>query len=343
MGDVALTLPVLKGFLNQNDKLIITFVTRPLYASFFESIQGLDLFLCDFEREYSGLRGLFRLFKKLTSRKKYDSIIDLHGVTRTRILNLFFRLSGIPVYSINKGRREKRRLIKGKIFKPLKSTLDRYLETFDHFNLKFKFPDNPVLAINKKYVNEANNFIRKNGISKNIMIGVAPFALHNLKTWPMSYMEQLIRLFENRLNAFVFLFGGTENEIIKLENLSRGFHERINVAGKLSLGAQLALMQKMNFMVTMDSANMHLAALGGVTTIAIWGATHPYAGFDAYRQINERNIQIDKDELSCRPCTVFGSGTCKRKDFACMQWLLPEIVFGKINALNLIEDHTDKK
>jgi ADP-heptose:LPS heptosyltransferase len=32
-------------------------------------------------------------------------------------------------------------------------------------------------------------------------------------------------------------------------------------------------------MISMDSANMHLASLYGVPVISIWGATHPFAGF----------------------------------------------------------------
>ncbi len=336
MGDVALTVPVVKGLLNHNDNLSITFVTRPLYAPFFDGLNRLDLFHCDFDKDYTGVRGLFRLYKNLKSRNNYDAVIDLHGVTRTWILNLFFRLSGISVFSIDKGRSEKRKLIKGNLYKPLKNTVDRYLETFNYFNLNFRFPQNPVLTSNIQYVTEADNFIQNKKITKNILIGIAPFTLHKLKTWPVSYVEQLIGLVESKMNAFVFLFGGTKKEIVRLDNLAKGFSNCISVAGDLSLGVQIALMKKMNFMVTMDSANMHLSSLSGVKTIAIWGATHPYAGFAAYQQQKERNIQIDKDKLSCRPCTVFGSGTCKRKDFACMQWLTPEDVFGKIKALKLL-------
>ena len=108
------------------------------------------------------------------------------------------------------------------------------------------------------------------------------------------------------------------------------------MAGELSLGAEIALMQSMNIMITMDSSNMHLSSLSGVKTITLWGATHPYTGFEAYHQEEDRNFQISKKELSCRPCTVFGKGTCRRKDFACMQWLTPQLVFNKMINLNLL-------
>jgi len=341
MGDVALTLPVIKGLLEQNDELSITLVTRSLFQPFFEEIPRLEVINCDFTGKYAGLPGLFRLFNKLRTHHIYDAVVDLHGVLRTRLLNLLFRLSGLVIHEIDKGRQEKKKLVRGKIFEPLKNTIDRYLETFDPFNLKFEYPASPVLTVHDHYTREAENYLQQMGITDRILIGIAPFAMHELKTWPLVNSERLIQLFENRYRAHVFLYGGAENEIIQLENLAKGNPNRTNLAGKFPLGTQLAFIRKMKFMVTMDSANMHLAALSGVKTITIWGATHPFAGFSAYLQPPERNIQISKEELSCRPCTVFGSGTCRRGDFACMRWLTPEKVFEKINALEFIEQNLD--
>jgi hypothetical protein len=42
------------------------------------------------------------------------------------------------------------------------------------------------------------------------------------------------------------------------------------------------------------------------------------------------------NELTCRPCTIYGKGSCRRGDLACMVWLTPEIVFEKINELNIL-------
>jgi ADP-heptose:LPS heptosyltransferase len=341
MGDVALTLPVLKGLLERNEELAITLVTRSLFLPFFEEIPRLEVFTCDFTGKYAGLPGLFRLFKKLRTHHKYDSVVDLHGVLRTRVLNFLFRLSGLSIHKIDKGRSEKKKLVRGIIFQPLKNTIDRYLEPFEAFSLKFEYPASPVMTIHDHYLREAENYLQQKEITDRILIGVAPFALHELKTWPLLNMEKLIQLFEDRYKAQIFLYGGAQKEIIQLENLVKENPDRINLAGKFPLGTQLAFLRKMQFMVTMDSANMHLAALSGVKTITIWGATHPFAGFSAYLQPPERNIQISKEELSCRPCTVFGSGTCRRGDFACMRWLTPEKVFEKINALDLIEQNPD--
>jgi ADP-heptose:LPS heptosyltransferase len=107
------------------------------------------------------------------------------------------------------------------------------------------------------------------------------------------------------------------------------------VAGKYTLDEELDLICSLDAMIAMDSANMHMAALAGVKTISIWGATDPSAGFGAWAQPDEYMIRISRQDLSCRPCTVYGKGKCARGDFACMKWLTPELVFEKLNNLKI--------
>jgi ADP-heptose:LPS heptosyltransferase len=52
-----------------------------------------------------------------------------------------------------------------------------------------------------------------------------------------------------------------------------------SLAGKLSLSDELNMISKLRVMISMDSANMHLASLVGTRVVSVWGATHPYAGF----------------------------------------------------------------
>jgi len=48
------------------------------------------------------------------------------------------------------------------------------------------------------------------------------------------------------------------------------------------------------------------------------------------------SIAISHNELECRPCTVYGKGTCRRGDHACMNWLTPQIVFSRIEETGLL-------
>jgi hypothetical protein len=53
-------------------------------------------------------------------------------------------------------------------------------------------------------------------------------------------------------------------------------------------------------------------------------------------QPDEYSVRIPVDQLTCRPCTVYGKGKCRRKDHACMMWLTPEIVFQRIINLEIL-------
>ena len=104
-----------------------------------------------------------------------------------------------------------------------------------------------------------------------------------------------------------------------------------NVAGKISFKEELQLISQLTLMVSMDSANMHLASIYGVPVVSIWGATHPFAGFYGWRQDVNNIVQAD---LFCRPCSVFGNKPCYRGDHACMQMISTDMVKQKI-AMNL--------
>jgi ADP-heptose:LPS heptosyltransferase len=130
------------------------------------------------------------------------------------------------------------------------------------------------------------------------------------------------------------LFGGKE-ETQELISFQSRVPESILVAGTISLEEELALISRLKLMIAMDSSNMHMAALTGIKTISIWGGTDPLTGFGAWQQPDDHAIRIPVNELTCRPCTVFGKGKCRRGDYACMVWLTPEKVFDKmINLWN---------
>jgi ADP-heptose:LPS heptosyltransferase len=135
--------------------------------------------------------------------------------------------------------------------------------------------------------------------------------------------------------AKFWLFGGRE-DIERMEAFSNKVPGSVIVAGSHTLSEELALMSRLDFMITMDSANMHMASLVGIRVISIWGGTDPLAGFGAWHQPDEFSIRIPVEELTCRPCTIYGKSKCRRGDFACMKWLTPEKVYEKMINLKII-------
>ena len=166
-------------------------------------------------------------------------------------------------------------------------------------------------------------------------IGVAPLAKHALKMWPENHIVSLMEMIAGHKKVRFWIFGGKE-ETPQLIEMQNRIPESVLVAGTLNLDEELAIISRLKLMISMDSSNMHMAALSGTKVISVWGGTDPIIGFGAWQQPDEYSIRIPVEELTCRPCTVYGKGTCRRGDFACMNWLTPEKVFEKIINLKII-------
>jgi ADP-heptose:LPS heptosyltransferase len=331
MGDVALTTPVLRGMRKQYPDVEVVLLTRSSFKPFFSSMEGVRLFFPDFKKRHKGLMGLVNLYKDINRLGQFDYIIDLHDVLRSKILRFFFSLSGVPAAVIDKGRSEKKNLIKGKNRKQLKHSVERYCDVF--FRAGFSvIPENaPSIVPSEEAMATATGLISK---TDELNIGIAPYARHKLKMWPEEYMVRLLGLISEKHKTRFWLFGGND-EYERIAVLQSKVPGSINMTGKLNLDEELALMSRLDLMIAMDSSNMHMAALTGTKVISIWGGTDLLSGFGAWMQPENYSVSIGIDKLSCRPCTTYGKGDCRRGDLACMKWLTPEMVFQRLIELEL--------
>jgi len=309
IGDVAMTIPVLQALLNTYDDVEIVVVSRPFFEPFFKNLPRTEFIGVDLKQKYKGLPGLFRLYRFLKN-KQPDAIADLHDVLRTKILRTFFRLGGFSkIAVIDKGRAEKKTLtrLQNKILKPLKTTHQRYAEVFEKLgytiDLKRFKPKLPDLS------NQTKLFLAPL-LDKKIM-GIAPFAAHEGKQYPIEKIKETIRMLLEKDNKIVILlFGGGSREKKLLDELEQIDRNRIvNVAGVFSFEEELQIISRLQVMLSMDSGNGHLAALFGVPVVTIWGATHPYAGFAPFNQPAENQIFPDLKQFPQLPTSVYGNKT----------------------------------
>jgi ADP-heptose:LPS heptosyltransferase len=309
-GDVAMIIPVLKEFLDQNPDAEITFVSRKNFADLFEGIPRVSFKGVNLD-SYKGLFGLKKLAEELKDEFNPDLVADLHSVHRSKILNIFFKLYGKKTATIDKGRKEKKQLTQkdNKIKKALKSTPERYADVFR--KLGFSLELSHQLP---------QNTLQKHGV------GFAPFAQHETKMLPLEKSLELLKILAKKQP--IFLFGGGKHEGEVLNKWEKEVENVTSFAGKLTLKEELKKIAELKVMVSMDSANMHLASLVGTRCISIWGGTHHFAGFLGYGQ-SEKDI-VDIPDLECRPCSIFGKKECFRGDFACLTQLDVSKVLSKI-------------
>ena len=216
--------------------------------------------------------------------------------------------------------------IKNKRLYPLRPVVVRYADVFRAAGLNYT---ETFTSLYGESPADLSGMASIAGIKKGKWIGVAPFAKHRGKIYPLDEMEQVVARLSECEDYTVFLFGGRGYEEAVLEQWEFQYPRVKSVVGKYALDNELALISQLDVLLCMDSANMHFASLVGTRVISIWGATHPYAGFYGYHQDSGDVIQ---ENLSCRPCSVFGQKACLRGDWACMALITPERIVDKVKV-----------
>ncbi len=326
-----MTVPVLWSFLEKYPEHEIWFLSRPFATDLIAPLPRVHFISVELKGRHKGFLGLLRLFTVLKKHGPWDAVVDLHSVLRTHVLTTLFSLSGTRVSKIVKGRSEKKQLTRkeNKVFRPLPTTTERYRKTFEEAGFPFEpvpFPGKDLYGRISSEPKSQESLPWGDLGAPSFLIGVAPFAKHHWKMWPETKMLELLKMLDKE-GRNVILFGGPGQEQEKLEQWTSDFNNVRTFAGRLTMAQELALMSRLEVMVSMDSANMHLASLAGTRVVSIWGATHPYAGFYGFGQSVHNAVQVD---LDCRPCSVFGNKACHRGDFACMERVVPEMVVDRI-------------
>jgi ADP-heptose:LPS heptosyltransferase len=336
MGDVVLIVPVLRSLVAAHQNIQVTVVTRPRFASFFQGIDRVIVFEADVDEKFAGFFGVRQLFRALFLTKDFDVIIDLHDHIRTIVLRNLFKFFGKAVFILDKGRKEKRAFSRKekKVTKPLPHTVERYQKVFEKAGFPFSLLKPPYLIPSDESKKLVDGWFVKKGLTKNEKwIGIAPFAVHKSKIWPVANYPKVMDALIKKGPVKFFLYGGGDEEIKYFEDLQQLFPEHaVIVAGRLKLPQEITLMTHLDLMVCVDSSNMHLATMVNTPVLSIWGGTHPDVGFAPFGKGEESILQISRVDLSCRPCSVYGKETCFRGDFACLNQITPEMVVSRILA-----------
>lgn len=332
MGDVAMTVPVVYALATQYPQVRVTMLSQPFARPFFETLApNVGFMEADIRGEYKGIRGLNALYRRLTA-KHFTAVADLHNVLRSNYLRMRFNLDQNHVAHIDKHREERRRLTArhNKVLKPIPTAFDNYAEVFAKLGYPIHYDFNSIFLPHSSQ-NSLRQLPEAIGEKKSFQqwIGVAPFAAHTGKAYPLPLMGEVVKgLALLHPSARFFLFGGGAKEKEQLNAMASRLQRCTVVPGLLrDLHEELVLMSNLDVMISMDSANMHLASLVGTTVVSVWGATHPYAGFMGWKQKPENAVQTD---LECRPCSIFGNKPCFRGDYACLYGIKPEMVINKV-------------
>lgn len=333
MGDVAMTVPVIRVFTQTYPEVQLTILSRAFFKPFFENIPNVNFIDAEVKGKHKGFLGLLKLAREAKN-LKIDAVADLHNVIRSKVITKYLNLSGITSTTIDKGRASKKALTreKNKDFKQITTTHQRYADVFE----KLGFPLD-LSNFNAPHPSKLNTKLQNFVVSSTKKtIGIAPFAAYKSKMYPLNLMKEVVKILDASQKFNIVLFGGGKTEIEQLTIFENEFNSVKNSAGKLSFKEELALISNLDAMLSMDSGNGHLAAMFGVPVITLWGVTHPFAGFVPFNQTIENQLIPDLEKYPLIPTSVYGNSYPEGYENA-MKTISPQLVVEKINEALFIK------
>lgn len=318
-------LPVVYAVARANPQHEFTLLTQPfLTGLLLNPPSNLEAMAIDIRHEERSLGGLLRYIERLRA-ERFDYFVDLHDVLRTRIIRWSLFYSRTRVRHLRKPRRARRALLhssRERGITPLTHMSELYRKALRSAGLIVPVETTP-LELNLHQASDAIKEFPEILTDSPRVIGIAPFASTESKTYDLQLMEQCVALLSARGDIQIYLFGGRGKEAEQLSQWVAHYPHVRSVAGRLELTDELVIISRLSAMITMDSANMHFASLVGTPAISVWCATHPSAGFLGLNQILDDCIQ--DSSMACRPCSIFGRvKRCIHGDMPCRRSISPE-------------------
>lgn len=324
LGDVVMAVPVLYSVCRSYPDIKFVMLTSAKFARVFvDAPPNLSIETHDNNSCYS-------MAAKLMHKYNYDIFIDLQNDSSTRMLRLYCSIHGVKMIKFNRDTGHSRSLTRrsNKVMLPMASARARYRAAFFAAGIPDAVEFNGLFGECRQTAPPIPESLTPHKAPGEKWIGIAPFAAYPTKEYPLEKMETVIKALANNTNTRIFIFGDKGREAEIAHKWQQSFPCITSLAGGThDFASELALMSALDVMLTMDSANMQMAAICGTPTVSIWGATHYYCGFRAWHQGENDMVQLP---LPCRPCSITGDRPCFRHDRLCLAALRPEIILSKL-------------
>lgn len=306
IGDILLTTPLIRSIKKKNPAIQIDFVLK---EEFFELVQHNPYLTNIYKYTKHGVEKQI-LINSLIS-NDYNLVIDLQNNLRSREITR-------PMHC--------------RIFRFKKNSIDKFLLVHFKINMLKDAPQIPIRyaeAAGVELDTEGLDFFTTNepdlkSKAGEKYIGLCPGSKHFTKRWPKEYFFELGTRLESA-GYKVVLFGGLEEVELCFE-MEKQIKNTVNLCNTsiLQVGSDMKMCRAI---YSNDSGLMHLASAVKVPVIAFFGSTVKEFGFYPYKG---KSVQLEIENLSCRPCTHIGRKSCPKIHFKCMKEIKPELAFNTL-------------
>lgn len=311
LGDILLTTPLIRALKEINPSCKIDFVLKEEYEPLLKHNPNVSEIYT-----YPYVPRLRTQLVRILKKNKYGLIIDLQNNMRS--LEIRNRLNRRSV-KFNKRSAAKFLLVIFKI-NLLKSSPQipvRYASSLR----KLKLDDKGLDLFIPDSVNSSLDEEEK-------YIGMAPGSRHFTKMWPSEYYAELGNLLTAAGYKIVLLGGKADRNLC--ESIASRVPGAINLSDEDDILQVAADMKKCSAIVCNDSGLMHTACTADVPVLAIFGSTVKEFGFAPYKN---KNLILENNSLTCRPCSHIGRSSCPKGHFKCMLEITPAKAFDGLKKL----------
>jgi len=307
LGDVVMSTAVIEALHRSFPDTHVHFLTRNEFTQVYTSDERMS--------EITGIQGHERpsAIVHALGCREYDVVIDLHGTLRSIAVAALVKA---PVkLRINKHALGRRFMVWSRNrFRRRFDMLGSYLNTLSTLGITARVM--PHMTPAPEALKMADGILGGERTA-----GFAPGAKHHTKCWnEVSYARVADKIAKQ---GFLPVFIGDSNDIEIIERIRLMMREKsVSYAGQIKLDVTIALISRLEFLVTNDSGPMHIAGALGVPFAAIFGPTHPDLGFVP----GYPSGTILHSGITCSPCSLHGEKKCRRSKRFCMDDITREMV-----------------
>jgi heptosyltransferase-2 len=321
IGDIVLTTPLLRAIRTRHPHAHVTFLTRAAYAPLLDNNPRVNEVI-GWEAG-TPLKGLLAGLKP----RPFTHRLDLHGSLRSGRVR---RALGGRWGRYPKSRLARAMLIRTgrNLYRDTRHVAERFFDAARGLGVT---PDSgpAELYLRREAFAQADAFLEQHRLGRErTLLAVAPGAAHATKRWPERHWLALVGRLTAR--ADVVILGGAAEAEVAARLAEAGGGRAASAAGLFDLQGTGALLKRARSLAAGDTGVMHMATAVGTPVVALYGPTVEAFGYFPYRA---RATVLQRDDLTCRPCSAHGGPHCPLGHHRCLEEILPDDVAEALRRL----------
>ena len=305
VGDIVLLIPTLNLFKKKFPDAEIDFLCTNINSGIIKTIPFLDnVIVC---KVYDFIKNPFYFlnFVKMLRKKQYDLLIDAEQWARIDAIISFFIKKKFSIGFKTKKQFRHYNYSVSVDHSRYNHESENFLNLLKPLGIVAQESDKiPEFYLTDDDIEFAEKYWEEKGLKNQKIIcfqpgcGTGSFA----REWKEENYAALGRKILEYDPGIRFFVMGTENDFEKCQKIVYGIGKNSeNLAGKFSMGKDLAIIRKTELLVCSNTGILHMAAAIGIKTIGLHGPNNPKQ-WGAYSE----KAEVILSDIFCSPCLYLG-------------------------------------